>query len=347
VGNELNVAIVGCGRIGFKRLHALRETDRLVIAADSVMANAERLAAESSSATATDDWHSAINHPAVEAVVVSTTNNWLAPVSLAAVEAGKSVLVEKPAAHSRSALQRLLSAAERRKVTVWVGFNHRYHPAFQKARELFDSGILGSPMFVRGRYGHGGRIGYDREWRAAPEISGGGELLDQGTHLIDLSNWFLGEFKFASGYAHTYFWDMRVEDNAFLLLRTARNQVAWLHCSCTEWKNLFSFEIFGERGKLHIEGLGGSYGLERLTHYRVLPQMGSPETTLWEFPGDDVSWKLEFQQFAEAVQSGIPTTQSLRDTARILDIVHTIYRESRRDSPEIYGSDAVLARSGK
>ena len=105
-------------------------------------------------------------------------------------------------------------------------------------------------MFVRGRYGHGGRLGMEKEWRGDPAVSGGGEMLDQGVHLIDLARWFLGDFTDVSGHVATYFWDWPVEDNGFALLRTAAGQVAWLHASCTEWKNLFSFEIYGRDGKL-------------------------------------------------------------------------------------------------
>src|SRR5206468_1135197 len=154
---------------------------------------------------------------------------------------------------------------------VRVGFNHRYHRAFRKAREIVDSGVLGDLMFIRGRYGHGGRPGYDREWRAVPELSGGGEAIDQGMHLIDLARWFLGDFPSVQGYAGTFFWNMPVEDNAFFLLRSAENRVAFLHATWTEWKNLFSFEIYGRFGKLEVSGLGGSYGIERLAHYQMSP----------------------------------------------------------------------------
>ena len=131
-----------------------------------------------------------------------------------------------------------------------VGFNHRYHPALRKARELVDAGALGPLMFVRGRYGHGGAARLRAEWRADPARSGGGELIDQGVHLIDLARWFLGDFAAVDGRRRArYFWDMPVDDNAFLLLRTAAGQVAFLHVSCTEWKNLFSLEIYGRDGQ--------------------------------------------------------------------------------------------------
>src|ERR1700732_3504221 len=154
-------------------------------------------------------------------------------------------------------------------------------------------------MFIRARYGHGGRVGYDREWRADPKLSGGGELIDQGVHLIDLANWFLGGFAIIEGHAATYFWDMPVDDNAFLNLRTASGQTAWLHVSCNEWKNLFSFEIYGRTGKLNMAGLGCSYGMERLTYYKMLPQMGPPEAKVWEYPDEDDSWKLEMEEFVK------------------------------------------------
>ena len=224
-------------------------------------------------------------------ILISTTNEYLAKITLAAVTAGKHVLVEKPAGRNPKELIPIIETAKRNNVFVKVGFNHRYHPALLKAKQLVDSGTIGPLMFIRGRYGHGGRLGYEKEWRAIPEKSGGGELIDQGVHLIDLSRWFLGDLTVASGFAHTYYWDMPVDDNAFLSLKSSDEKIAWLHVSCTEWKNIFSFEIYGETGKLSIEGLGGSYGVERLFLYKMLPTMGPPETTMWEYPFSDNSWK--------------------------------------------------------
>jgi predicted dehydrogenase len=211
-----------------------------------------------------------------------------------------------------------------------VGFNHRFHPAMQRARQIVDVDGIGPLTYIRARYGHGGRPGYDREWRADPQIAGGGELLDQGTHLIDLARWFVGDFVDVTGHLGTYFWDMPVEDNAFALLKTAAGQVAWLHASWTEWKNLFSFEVFGTRGKLQIDGLGGSYGPERLTYYRMLPELGPPETTSWEYPGADRSWADEFAHFVGCIESGSPVCGSLDDALAALLIVERLYSEGRR-----------------
>ena len=323
----LGVAIVGCGLIAQKRAKALAGA-QLTACADVKRERAEALARTASGAAASDDWRAAIDRADVGIVIVATTNDMLAEISRAAVEAGKHVLVEKPAGRCVAEIETVLEAVRRRRGIVRVGFNHRYHPALQKARELFESGVLGDLMFIRGRYGHGGRIGYDKEWRADPALSGGGELIDQGVHMIDLSRWFLGDFATVHGFAHTYFWQMPVDDNAFLLLRTAREQTAFLHVSCTEWKNLFSFEIYGREGKLHIDGLGGSYGTERLAFHRMLPEMGPPQTTIWEYPHGDQSLTLEFAEFLEDIRLDRAPSVGLADARAALAVVEEVHRQS-------------------
>ena len=325
---SLNVAIIGCGLIGQKRAKALG-TSTLTAAVDVDLRRAEALAQGQAPALA--DWREALALPGVDAVIISTLHNSLAEIARGAIAAGKHVLMEKPGARQPAELADLPALAAENNVVVRVGFNHRYHRAFRKARELVDSGALGPLIFVRARYGHGGRVGYDREWRADPALSGGGELIDQGVHLIDLARWFLGDFTEIDGYAHTYFWDMPVDDNAFLLLKTADNQVAHLHASCTEWKNIFSFEVYGRTGKLHIEGLGGSYGVEQLSFYKMLPEMGPPETQIWQYPMADDSWEVEMAAFIEDIAKGRPAEPGLGDAMAALAVVEAIYRKSGYD----------------
>ncbi len=326
----MSVAIIGCGLIGQKRAKSLKGAN-LSICADIDLARAEKLAAGSSHCEATGDWKHVLRRDDVSLVVIATPHDALAEITCAAIEAGKHVLVEKPAARHVTELRAPLSLAARKQVLVRVGFNHRYHRAFRQARAIVDSGALGPLMFLRARYGHGGRIGYDREWRANPALSGGGELIDQGVHLIDLARWFLGDFTDVEGYAHTYFWDMPVDDNSFMLLKTAEKQVAFLHASCTEWKNTFSFELYGRDGKLQIDGLGGSYGVERLAWYKMLPQMGPPETTIWEYPMADDSWDVEMGEFLEDIRLERQPAAGLADAMAALDVVDKIYRESGYD----------------
>ena len=326
----LGVGIIGCGLIGHKRADALGAGRQLVACADKNIERALVLGKKTAAEVCTD-WQELLTLPQVDLVVVATLHDSLAAITQAAIEAGKHVLVEKPAARNAAELEPVMAAARKHGIQVRVGFNHRYHRALQKAKQIVDSGELGELMFLRARYGHGARVGYDREWRSDPVLSGGGELIDQGPHLIDLSRWFLGDITEVDGFAHTYFWDMPVDDNAFMLLKTASRQTAFLHVSCTEWKNLFSMEIYGRDGKLEISGLGGSYGVERLTHYKMLPQMGPPETVAWEYPMQDNSWAVEMAEFYDDIHLDRQPAAGLSEAHAALTVINTIYKESGFD----------------
>jgi len=321
------IAIIGCGLIGKKRFSHLKP-EQIVAVCDVNAKRAEDLARQAPSCRATTSAEEAITSKNVDVVMIATLNSNLASLSQMAIQAGKHVLVEKPGGISVKELETLKTLSEKQRVQVRVGFNHRYHPAFQKAYEISKSGALGPLMFIRARYGHGGRVGYDQEWRADPKLSGGGELMDQGVHLIDLAGSFLGDFSSIEGHAATYFWNMPVDDNAFLNLRTQHGQTAWLQVSCTEWKNLFSFEVYGKNAKLHIEGLGGSYGVERLHVYNMLPEMGPPDTTVYEYPRGDQSWKLEMQEFFEDIALNRTPSSGLHEAIRAMTVVEKIYQKS-------------------
>lgn len=323
----LRVALAGCGLIGQKRLNNL-PPGSVTVACDLNLDRARKLAAQSPGCLATDSVEQAVNSPQVDVVMIATLNASLAPIALQAVKARKHVLVEKPGAISLQEIKKLEAAARKQRVQVRVGYNHRYHPACLQALDIFRSGALGPIMFVRGRYGQGGRIGYEKEWRADPKLSGGGELIDQGVHLIDLAGIFLGEFTKIEGHLATYFWDMPVDDNAFVSLRNKAGQTAWLHVSCSEWKNLFSLEIYGRNGKLHWEGLGGSYGMERLTYYKMLPQMGPPDTTIWEFPRGDASWKIEMAEFFDDIRLQRTPVPGLKEAKAALAVVEKLHAQS-------------------
>lgn len=326
----LKFAVIGCGLIGRKRIGALSKmpTASLRYVCDLDALRAAEAAQLAIGCAASTDFRAVIKDSHIDAVIVATLNGSLAPITLAAVNAGKHVLVEKPGALNAAQLRTIAEAAHRTGAKVRIGYNHRFHPALQKARELVDSGAIGPLMFLRARYGHGGRKGYDREWRADVNQSGGGELIDQGVHLIDLAGWFLGDFPTVEGHAATYFWDMKVDDNAFVSLRTASGQTAWLHASCTEWKNLFSLEIYGRHAKLAIDGLGGSYGMERLAYYKMLPEMGPPETTIFEYPRGDDSWKVEIETFIADIRERRDPQPGLPEGIRTLEVVEKIYRAS-------------------
>jgi predicted dehydrogenase len=321
----MNVAIIGCGNVGMKRALSLGD-NKLIIAVDPDLSKAEKVVSAVGTKNFSSDPFNAILHKDVELVIISTTNEHLANLTLAAVENKKHVLVEKPAARNSEELLPIIQEAEKNNVFVKVGFNHRFHPALMKAKEIVESGAIGELMFIRGRYGHGGRIGYEKEWRADPKQSGGGELIDQGVHLIDLSRWFLGDLDVLNSYLHTYFWNMPVEDNAFLTLKSATDKIAWLHVSCTEWKNMFSFEIYGEHGKLIIDGLGGSYGPEILTYHQMTSKMGIPNTRIIDYSSKpDASWKLELDYFIKCIHHQTIPKGNISDALKALNIVKSVY----------------------
>ena len=324
------IGIVGCGLIGKKRAACLGRGGRLVACADLQLSRAEEIAAQFGG-RAVSSWRELIKISEIDIVIISTLHDSLSEIALAAINAGKHVFVEKPAARSPAELAPVIEASEKFGRKVRVGFNHRYHRAIQKAKHIVDLGELGDLMFIRARYGHGARLGYEKEWRGNPELSGGGELIDQGPHLIDLSRWFLGDFSEVTGFAHTYYWNMPVDDNGFMLLKTPSQKVAFLHVSCTEWKNLFSMEIYGVKGKSDISGLGGSYGLEKLTFYRMLPEMGPPETIAWEYPMSDNSWEKELSAFYEDISLDRKPNPSLEDALQVLNIINKIYKDSSND----------------
>jgi predicted dehydrogenase len=326
----LNIGIIGCGAVGQGRARQLAGA-RLVQCADVDLSRARYVASFSPGCVAGKDWRELLARGDIDAVIIATPQDLHVEIARAAISAGIHVLVEKPAARHVEELLGLPQLAAQHDVRVRVGFNLRYHRAFQQARRLVDSGVLGPLLFVRARYGHGGRPGLASEWRAQPQRSGGGELIDQGVHLIDLARWFLGEFVEVNGFAHTYFWDMPVDDNAFMVLKTTTKQVAFLHVSCTEWKNTFSWELYGRDGKLQIDGLGGSYGVERLSFYKNLPEMGPPETTIWEYPMADNSRETEMAEFMQDIRAARAPSAGLPEAIAALAVVAKIYADSGYD----------------
>jgi predicted dehydrogenase len=317
------IGIVGCGLIGNKRAKAI-SGQQLIMVADTNLELAKKLAKEYG-CEYTDDYKNITSSPEIDIVIVSTPNNMLIPVALDAVKNNKNVLIEKPGARNPEEIKQLVDAVKGTNIKIKVGFNHRYHPAIVKAKEMLNNPSVGEIIFIRARYGHGGRIGYDKEWRAKKDISGGGELLDQGCHLIDLGRMFLGDFKDVFGYTAKYFWDMEVEDNGFALLKTKKGQIMQMHASWTEWKNLFSFEIMCKNAKLKISGLGKSYGVETLTYYQMKPEMGPPDKEVFTFEGEDKSWDIEFAQFLDAID-GDKKINDLQEAYETLKDIYKIYQ---------------------
>ena len=296
------MGIVGCGGIGAKRADSLAPDDLLLGCHDAEPAAARRLAARHGCRACSTLEDLLSLKP--EVVVVAVVHDQLAELAELSLVAGAHVLVEKPAGVSAAQIDRLIECQHAARRLVKVGLNHRFHPGIARAVEEVHSGRHGDLMHLRARYGHGGRSGYDREWRADPARSGGGELIDQGAHLLDLSNWLAGPLPLHSALLRTQFWDAPVEDNAALLLGDARSRTsvwAMLHVSWTEWKNLFSLEIYCRTAKIQVDGLAGSYGRQRLLIYRMSPELGPPSVEEVLYPENDSSWRAEWEHFAGAI----------------------------------------------
>lgn len=325
----MKAAVIGCGLIGRKRAMAFPDHVELVGCFDENSSASESFAKEFN----TTNFVSIVELlaiPDLNFVVIATRHDSLHSIATSALNAGKNVFIEKPGAINHLEFEKVCKLARRNKLKMHVGYNHRHHPAIKKAYEIFNEGIIGEVMFLRGRYGHGGRVGYEKEWRADKSKSGGGELIDQGTHLIDLSFGFLGKLEVDYASTPNYFWDMAVEDNVFMSLKNDRGNIAFLQASCTEWKNMFSLEIYGKTGKIEISGLGRSYGVETLTLHKMLAEMGPPISETWSFVEPDDSWAMEIGEFVNDIQTGSKNSDNLDSSLEVLRVIAQVYLRTNR-----------------
>ena len=259
----MNIGIIGCGLIGTKRAIALDKESTLVACCDTDFDIATDFA-QKFSCKPFSDHIDLIANTDCDIVIVAVVNKYLKDIVVDALRQNKHVVAEKPLGRNVAESESMVRAAAESGTVLKTGFNHRYHPAIREAKRLYDEGRIGDCLTVRARYGHGSRPGMEKEWRSSKELCGGGELLDQGVHVIDLIRWFAGEIREVYGKAETLFWDINVEDNAFAILKTERGVRASFHVSWTNWRNVFSFEVSGTKGYLSVQGLGGSYGPETL-----------------------------------------------------------------------------------
>lgn len=327
----MRVGLIGAKLQGLRRAPVIQSfpgTELVVVSAahkESAQALANRFGCE-----VTVGWEPLVKRSDLNAVVVCTPPHLHAQVSIAAMESGKHVLCEKPLARTLQEAEAMVKAAEANHVKLKCGFNHRYHPAIHKAKELFDQGRIGQPSSIRCRYGIGGRPGYEKEWRANPEVVGGGQLMEQGIHALDLSRWFLGEFREVAALTANYFWKTEpLEDNAFVFLRTEDGRIASIHSSLTQWKNMFSFEIFGSEGYIYVEGLGGSYGTEHLAFGRREFLKPFAEEVV-EFRGEDCSWYEEWKEFVACIEENREPSGSGYDGLVAMRLVNAAYESARK-----------------
>jgi len=324
----MKVGIIGCGLIGHKRALALDKDDSLVACCDS-NPNIAKVFSEEFNCKTYPTASALLADSVCEIIIVAVINKYIESITVNSLKLGKHVLAEKPLGRNAEEAKNMVNTAISHGKILKTGFNHRFHPAILKAKEMFDNGEIGKLMFVRGRYGHGSRPGMEKEWRSSKDLCGGGELLDQGVHLIDLSSWFSAGIKKVFGKVSTKFWPIEVEDNGFMLLESENEVDIQLHVSWTNWKNIFSFELFGEEGYLKIEGLGGSYGPETLEFGKRKSEGGRPDIQTFEFSPEDISWIQEWQEFKSAIKDNREPIGNGHDGLRANQVIEAIYISSQ------------------
>jgi len=335
--SNLNVGIIGCGLIGLKRAKAVCNNSQSNLAAlcdsdekllGSAMCELEILRVS--------DWREITKMQNLDVVIVSTPNALLGEIAESCLENGKHVLIEKPMCRNLEEAQALKVVADHSSALLKIGFNHRYHPAIKEAKSMIDEGCIGNVINARIIYGHGGRPGYEKEWRGNYLLAGGGELTDQGVHVADLYQWFFGMPNEVFSWMQKAVWPLedRLEDNAFGLFKFPNGALASMHTSWTQWKNKFQFEIFGTKGSLEINGLGGSYGQETLTISMRNPLGGAPKINEISYDGPDNSWDYEWQDFMSAIHGSGSYYGTPKDGVGAMKIIDGLYRSSRGSSLE-------------
>ena len=334
----MKFAIIGCGLMGRKRWQSLPSGCSAIWFCDANAGTAMSLFNVAKEGCWSTSIETLLQDAEVNAVIVATPNSSLSAIAVRAMKAGKHVFVEKPGGISEGEIDDLILTSERTGSHCKIGYTLVHHPAIEKAAQLVNENSIGTVMFVKGTYGHGGRVGYENEWRMNSALSGGGELIDQGIHLIDLSIRIIGQrLDVAHAHLEQHFWRGDSEDNAFLHLKSRQHQTAWLHASCTEWKNQFQLDIYGRSGRISIAGLGGSYGVEALRFYPMKAEMGPPESITWEYPNaDNLAFKREMEDFVLGVDQRRDQFIDLKRAKDVLRIVReaTFYSRMKQMAPD-------------
>ena len=278
------------------------------------------------------DFHDVI-HSDVDAVFVATPNHMTPQVVIGALDAGKHVFCEKPPGRNADDVRSVMEAERRNPgLKLKFGFNHRYHAGIQEAKRVVDSGRLGEILWLRGVYGKCGGEGFAENWRSSRDLAGGGILLDQGIHMVDLFHMFCGDFVEVKSMVATAYWDIDVEDNAFALLRDGRGRISMLHSSSTQWSHRFSLEIYLSDGYVTVNGIlssSRSYGDETVSVARRRFDegfdSGKPREEVTYFDHDP-SWALEIADFIENVQEDTPVGSGRsEDALKAMETVQAIY----------------------
>lgn len=338
----LGTALIGAGDIGKIRGRAIADSPhlRFVTVADTRPQAAAELA-NVCGTTAAASTEEAVRRSDVELVIISTPPNTHEAIAIAAIEAGKHVLCEKPLAHTLESAERICAAAEARGVRLITGFNHRYFPAMRFAHDKIASGELGEVIFAKAYAGHPGGVEFGHDWVHEGKVTGGGSLVDNGIHILDLLRYMAGDFVAAQGVRENLVWKFDgAEDNGFALFRGASGAVAQLHASWTDWKGYrFWVEVTGTRGYVRASyppmftewGVTPEPGIRAKRHYEIFPAFQIQERLRsWRWTIIE-AFLAEMKDAADWINGGAQpsSTASGRDGLRAMQMANAVYRSSR------------------
>lgn len=324
--NKIKICLVGAGRMGDRWAEIISSVKGVVLSSvidknEAVgLALAKKYGARYFKSAAT------FSQSDADAVFVVTPHKFLYPLASQALKANKHVFVEKPGSRTAEEMKKLVTLAKKKGKKLAVGFNYRFFDAVDRAKNIVDGGKIGRVIFLRLRHGHAGRPGYEKEWRMDKNMSGGGVLMDQGVHLLDLVNWFFGSpMKKATGILESLFWPATTEDNAFVVLESEKKQVASMHVSITEWKPIFSLEISGTKGYCKVDGLGKKYGGKEVLTVGVFNGSETKEKVINCRPDLERCLNLEFVEFIKFISGKKNKMPTGEDALKVLNTVKKLY----------------------
>jgi predicted dehydrogenase len=323
----MKIGIIGCGLIGNKRAINIHKNDRIISVCDNNIKVAKELS-EKLNCEYTDNYNQLIKDQRIDVIIIATPNFLIKEIAINALKNNKHVLSEKPLGRNSFESKEIYDCANQNDRIIYTGFNHRFHPAVMKAEQIYKKGYIGNIIHIHGHYGHGGRKGMEKEWRMQKKLSGGGELLDQGVHLIDLAILFQGYPRKVYGSVDNLVWKSEVEDSSSFILYHKHNikslfSVGWIY-----WKNKFELSIYGDRGYIQISGLGGSYGSEKLIFGIRNLEGGKPEIRNYYFPKKDISWKKEWSFFKKLIINKCISKNGL-EANMVVDAIYKSSKEKR------------------
>ncbi len=323
------VGIIGYGVMGKIRHKTINEIEKGVVIAIS-----EPGAEKEIDGIPNISHEEIINHPDIDTIIVCTPNFLNKDLTIRSLNAGKHVFCEKPPAFTGADILEIQKAEAASGKKLMYGFNHRHHDSVMHIKQLIDSGEYGKVLWLRGRYGKSVTSDYFNQWRAKKELAGGGILMDQGIHMLDLFLYLSGDFDVVKAEVSNLYWHMDVEDNAFVILKeSATGKVASLHSTMSQWRHLFSLEIFLEKGYMVLNGLitsSMSYGEETLSiakNRSTAPAATWKDETVTKYV-DNNSWRYEMDHFFDSINTGKPVTIGNSDDAyKLMRIIDKVYEQ--------------------